>query len=42
LELVNDTGDFLKIELIRAKNERGSITNIRGAGTFIGFDTPSV
>jgi len=32
---------FLKIELIRAGKERGVVENVRGVGTFIGFDTPS-
>ena len=40
LSLVNDTSTFLKIELNRVEKEKGWITNVRGYGTFIGFDTP--
>jgi len=36
-----DTSTFLKIELNRVEKERGMISNVRGYGTFIGFDTPS-
>lgn len=32
---------FLKIELERVANEKGFIRNVRGYGTFLGFDTPS-
>ena len=38
LELVNDTSSFLKIELGNVAKEKGDITNIRGMGTYIGFD----
>jgi 4-aminobutyrate aminotransferase-like enzyme len=41
LGLVNDTSDFLKIELNRVKAERGLIANVRGQGTFLGFDVVS-
>lgn len=36
-----DTSTFLKIELARVQKERGIIENIRGYGTFIGFDVSS-
>ena len=39
---MNDMSAFLKIELIRIEKEKGFITNVRGQGTFIGFDTPAV
>jgi 4-aminobutyrate aminotransferase/(S)-3-amino-2-methylpropionate transaminase len=39
LSYVMDTSQFLKIELIRIQNEIGTIKNIRGNGTFIGFET---
>jgi len=39
LELVLDTGTFLKIELGRSA-EKGIIGNLRGYGTYIGFDAP--
>lgn len=38
LSYVLDTSTFLKIELARVQKERGYIQNIRGYGTFIGFD----
>ncbi|MFS8160252.1 MAG: hypothetical protein ACMG6E_08605 [Candidatus Roizmanbacteria bacterium] len=41
LGLVNDTSDFLKIELNRVKAEKGFIANVRGQGTFLGFDVVS-
>lgn len=41
LNYVQDTSTFLKIELGRISKERGFIQNIRGYGTFLGFDTPS-
>ena len=41
LSFVMDTSTFLKIELARVEKERGIISNVRGYGTFIGFDTPS-
>lgn len=41
LSYVMDTSTFLKIELARVEKERGIISNIRGYGTFIGFDAQS-
>lgn len=41
LKFVGDTSIFLKIELERIAKEKGMITNVRGYGTFIGFDTHS-
>ena len=41
LSYVLDTSTFLKIELGRIEKERGIVQNIRGYGTFLGFDTPS-
>lgn len=38
LDLVQDTSSFLKIELGNIAKEHGTITNIRGNGTLIGFD----
>ena len=38
LNYVNDTSTFLKIELERVNKEKGIAENIRGNGTFIGFD----
>lgn len=38
---MGDTGTFLKIELARIEKEKGTVTNVRGYGTFLGFDTPS-
>lgn len=38
LNLVQDTSTFLKIELHRVTKENGFIHNVRGYGTFIGFD----
>jgi 4-aminobutyrate aminotransferase-like enzyme len=40
LSYVLDTSTFLKIELARVHKERGICDNIRGYGTFIGFDVP--
>jgi 4-aminobutyrate aminotransferase-like enzyme len=37
-ELVNDSSTFLKIELNRVANTTGQIENVRGMGTYIGFD----
>jgi len=34
-----DTSTFLKIELNRVAKEKGFIKDIRGQGTFIGFDS---
>jgi 4-aminobutyrate aminotransferase-like enzyme len=41
LNFVMDMSSFLKIELIRAGHEKGHISNVRGYGTFLGFDTGS-
>lgn len=41
LELVQDTSSFLKIELGNIERETGLIENVRGNGTFIGFDVVS-
>ena len=41
LSYVMDTSTFLKIELARVAKERGVIGNVRGYGTFIGFDASS-
>lgn len=38
LELTHDTSSFLKIELGNIQRDQGTISNIRGNGTFIGFD----
>ena len=38
LAYVMDTSTFLKIELGRIEKERGIISNLRGYGTFLGFD----
>lgn len=38
LSYVMDTSTFLKIELARIEKERGYISNVRGYGTFLGFD----
>ena len=37
-ELVNDTSSFLKIELANIEKEISTIENVRGSGTYIGFD----
>lgn len=42
LSYVMDTSTFLKIELGRIEQEKGVIHNLRGYGTFLGFDTASV
>jgi len=34
-----DTSTFLKIELNRVEKEKGIIRNVRGYGTFLGFDS---
>ena len=34
-----DTSSFLKIELDRMQNETGLISNVRGYGTHLGFDS---
>jgi 4-aminobutyrate aminotransferase-like enzyme len=36
--MVLDTSAFLKLELNRMGRENGRIGNVRGYGTFIGFD----
>ena len=41
LSYVTDTSTFLKLELLRVQKERNIVQNIRGYGTFIGFDVPS-
>ena len=41
LSYVLDTATFLKIELNRVQAEKGVIQNVRGTGTFIGFDVAS-
>ena len=38
LSYVMDTSTFLKIELARVEKDRGYIKNLRGYGTFLGFD----
>jgi acetylornithine/succinyldiaminopimelate/putrescine aminotransferase len=38
LSYVADTSTFLKIELARASKDKGFIHDVRGQGTFIGFD----
>jgi 4-aminobutyrate aminotransferase-like enzyme len=38
LKRVKDTQAFLKIELERVSRAKGTFGNIRGYGTFIGFD----
>ena len=37
---MNDTSTFLKIELARVNKEKGVCENVRGYGTFLGFDVP--
>ena len=37
-ELVNDSSSFLKMELGHVQRDDGTIENVRGAGTYIGFD----
>jgi 4-aminobutyrate aminotransferase-like enzyme len=41
LNYVNDTSTFLKIELERVNRTKGIAHNIRGQGTYLGFDVPS-
>ena len=41
LNYVNDTSTFLKIELDRVNRQNGAASNIRGQGTFLGFDVPN-
>ena len=38
LNYVQDTSTFLKIELSRVGRDKGYISNVRGYGTFLGFD----
>lgn len=38
MSYVQDTSTFLKIELARVERERGIISNVKGYGTFLGFD----
>lgn len=38
---VTDTGMFIKVEINRIEKEKGFVKNVRGYGTFLGFDTPS-
>lgn len=38
---MGDTSTFLKVELGRVQKERGVISNVRGYGTFLGFDVKS-
>lgn len=38
LELVHDTSSFLKIELNNVARDHGYIHNVRGNGTYLGFD----
>ena len=41
LSWVMDTSTFLKIELGRIEKEKGFIRNVRGYGTYLGFDCSS-
>ena len=38
MSYVGDTSTFLKIELLRVQRDLGLISNVRGYGTFLGFD----
>lgn len=40
LDWVQDTSSFFKIELGNIERDMGIISNVRGNGTFLGFDTP--
>lgn len=40
--MVQDTSTFLKVELLHIERDLGLISNVRGNGTFIGFDTEDV
>ena len=42
LEYVQDTHAFLKIELGNVEKDRGLIKDVRGNGTYIGFDVVEV
>lgn len=39
--MVDHSGSFLKIELGNIARDMGIISNVRGNGTYIGFDTPT-
>jgi 4-aminobutyrate aminotransferase-like enzyme len=41
LSYVQDTSTFLKIELARVEKDKGLISNVRGYGTYLGFDVPN-
>jgi 4-aminobutyrate aminotransferase/(S)-3-amino-2-methylpropionate transaminase len=41
LNYVQDMSTFLKIEIGRVGHEKGHISNVRGYGTFLGFDVAS-
>jgi 4-aminobutyrate aminotransferase-like enzyme len=41
LELVQDTSSFLKIEIGNVARDQGYISNVRGNGTYLGFDMES-
>ena len=41
LSYVMDTSTFLKLEFAHIQRERGIVENVRGYGTFIGFDVSS-
>ncbi len=41
LSYVGDTSTFLKIELGRVHKEVGVVQNLRGYGTYLGFDVPN-
>jgi len=41
LKMVDHSGSFMKIELGNIQRDMGIIANVRGNGTYIGFDTPS-
>lgn len=41
LAMVSDASTFLKVELNHIQRDKGLITDIRGNGTFIGFDVES-
>ena len=40
--MVHDTSSFLKIELGNVARDQGWIKNVRGNGTYIGFDCENV
>jgi 4-aminobutyrate aminotransferase-like enzyme len=41
LAMVSDASTFLKVELGHIQRDKSLITDIRGNGTFIGFDVES-